>query len=87
MSYSVDNFESNKNKLHKKMLSILKPLERTVYKLIYIDNKSDEEVAGIMNYTTSERGRPPGYKHIKNIKKSIIEKVKKVLEKGEVDII
>jgi RNA polymerase sigma factor (sigma-70 family) len=87
IAYSVDNFESNKNKLHKKMLSILKPLERTVYKLIYIDNNSDEEVAKIMNYTTSEQGRPPGYKHIKNIKKSIIEKVKKVLEKGDVDII
>jgi DNA-directed RNA polymerase specialized sigma subunit len=69
------------------MLSKLKPLERNVYQLIYIENKSDEEVAKIMNYTTSEEGRPPGYKHIKNIKKSIIEKVKKTLEKGEVDII
>ena len=87
MAYSVDNFESNKNKLHKKMLSILKPLERSVYQLIYIENKSDEEVAKIMNYTTSERVRPPGYKHIKNIKKSIVEKVKKVLERGDVDII
>ena len=87
MSYSVDNFESNKNKLHKQMLSILKPLEKTVYRLIYIENKSDEEVAKIMNYKTSEQGRPPGYKHIKNIKKSIVEKVKKVLERGDVDII
>ncbi len=87
LSYSTDNFESNKNKLHKKMLSILKPLDRKVYELIYIQHKSDEEVAQIMNYTTSEKGRPPGYKHIKNIKKSIIEKVKKVLEKGDVDII
>ena len=87
ISYSTDNFESNKNKLHKKMLSILKPLDRKVYELIYIQHKSDEEVAQIMNYTTSEKGRPPGYKHIKNIKKSIIEKVKKVLEKGDVDII
>lgn len=87
LSYSTDNFESNKNKLHKKMLSILIPLDRKVYELIYIQHKSDEEVAQIMNYTTSEKGRPPGYKHIKNIKKSIIEKVKKVLEKGDVDII
>jgi DNA-directed RNA polymerase specialized sigma subunit len=69
------------------MLSILKPLERTVYQYIYIEHKSDEEVAKIMNYTTSEQGRPPGYKHLKNIKKSIVEKVKKILEKGDVDII
>jgi DNA-directed RNA polymerase specialized sigma subunit len=87
LAYSSDNFESNKNKLHKKMLSILKPLERTVYQYIYIEHKSDEEVAKIMNYTTSEQGRPPGYKHLKNIKKSIVEKVKKILEKGDVDII
>jgi len=40
-----------------------------------------------MNYKSSEEGRLPGYKHIKNIKKAIIEKVKKVLEKGEIDII
>ena len=87
LTTSSDNFESNKNKLHEKMLSILKPLEKTVYQYIYIDHKSDEEVAKIMNYKSSEQGRPPGYKHIKNIKKSIIEKVKKVLERGEVDII
>ena len=87
LSYNSDSFNSNKNKLHEVMLGKLKPLERTVYKLIYIENKSDEEVAKIMNYKSSEQGRPPGYKHIKNIKKGIIEKVKKVLEKGEVDII
>lgn len=87
LSYNSNSFNSNKDKLHQVMLSKLKPLEKTVYRLIYIENKSDEEVAKIMHYTTSERGRPPGYKHIKNIKKSIIEKVKKTLEKGEVDII
>ena len=87
LSCSTDNFESNKNKLHRAMLERLKPLERTVYRLIYIENKSDEEVAKIMNYTTSERGRAPGYKHIKNIKKAIIDKVKKALERGEIDII
>ena len=54
--------------------------------LIYIENKSDEEVAKIMGYTTSEKGRSPGYKHIKNIKKSIINKVKKALYKNKIDI-
>jgi len=87
LSYSANNFESNKAKLHEIMLGKLKPIERSVYILIYIENKSEEEVAQIMNYKTSETGRTPGYKHIKNIKKSIIEKVKKALDKGEVDII
>ena len=39
-----------------------------------------------MGYKTSEKNRSPGYKQIKNIKKSIIKKVKKLLEKGDVDI-
>lgn len=40
-----------------------------------------------MGYRTSEKNRIPGYKQIKNIKKSIIDKVRKVLEKGEIDYI
>ena len=39
-----------------------------------------------IDYKTSEKNRVPGYKQIKNIKKSIIEKVKKVLDKGEIDL-
>jgi len=87
LSYTNENFDRNARKLHEMMEKKLKPLEWTIYKYLYIENKSDKEVAEIMNYTTSEQGRPPGYKQIKNIKKSIVEKVKKTLEKGEVDII
>jgi RNA polymerase sigma factor (sigma-70 family) len=86
-SYGFDHFESNTKKLHEAMLSRLKPLEKIVYTLVYIENKSDKEVAKIMNYKTTEKGRQPGYKHIKNLKKSIIEKVKKALKKGEIDLI
>lgn len=87
VSHGFDHFESNSKKLHEAMLSRLKPLERIVYTLVYIENRSDKEVAKIMNYKTTEKGRQPGYKHIKNLKKSIIEKVKKALEKGEIDLI
>ena len=87
LSYNNYNFERNTDKLHQVMLNKLKPLERRVYELLYIENKSEEEVAEIMNYTTSEKGHPKGYKHIKNIKKAIVEKVKKTLKNGEVDIL
>ena len=87
ISYDQENFTRNALKLHEKMKEKLKPLEWKIYNLIYIQNKSDNEVAKLMNYITSEEGRPPGYKQIKNIKKSIIEKVKRVLKKGEVDIL
>ena len=69
------------------MEKILKPIEWKVYKLLYIEHKSDEDAAKLMGYRTSEKNRIPGYKQIKNIKKSIIEKVRKVLEKGEIDYI
>tara|TARA_Y100000593_G_scaffold95087_1_gene199411 strand:+ start:5469 stop:6179 length:711 start_codon:yes stop_codon:yes gene_type:complete len=79
------DIEENAEKLHKKMESILKPIEWKMYKYLYIENKSEEEAAKLMGYRTSEKNRPPGYKQIKNIKKSIISKVKKVLNKGEID--
>ena len=50
-------------------------------------NKSETEVAALMGYKTSEKNRSPGYKQIKNIKKSIIEKVKKTLFDGDIDIV
>jgi hypothetical protein len=40
-----------------------------------------------MGYKTSEKNRSPGYKQLKNIKKTIIMKVKKLLKEDQVDII
>ena len=66
--------------LHKNMKKILKPIEWRVYDLLYIQNKDEPEVAKEMGYVTSEKNRKPGYKQIKNIKKSIIAKVKKFMK-------
>ena len=61
------------------MKKILKPVEWRVYELLYIQNKSESEVAKQMGYKTSERNRQPGYKQIKNIKKAIMNKVRKFI--------
>lgn len=74
-------------KLHERMKCLLKPIEWRVYKYLYILDKPEAEVAKLMGYKTSEKNRSPGYKQIKNIKKSIIEKVKKALRDGEIDIV
>ena len=74
-------------KLNKKMESTLKPAEWKIYKALYIDNMSEEDAATLMGYKTNEKNRVPGYKQIKNVKKSIIKKAKKMLEDGEVEII
>ena len=75
-SYDI---ESAANTLHEKMKKILKPIEWKVYDLLYIQNKEEKYVAKQMGYFTSEKNRLPGYKQIKNIKKSIITKVKVIL--------
>jgi DNA-directed RNA polymerase specialized sigma24 family protein len=80
------DIEGASRRLHDKMQKVLKPNEWIIYKYLYIDHLEEDKVAKLMGYRTSEKNRQPGYKQIKNIKKSIILKAKKLLERGEVDI-
>ena len=81
------NFESSIKNVHEKMKSVLKPYEWKFYQLIYIEHRSEEEAAKSMGYRTSEKNRQIGYKQVKNIKKSILEKAKKYIYNGDIDII
>lgn len=67
--------------LHKKMREALTPMQYKVYTYLYIEGKTDEEVAKLMGYRTSEKNRPPGYKQIPNMRKVILIKAKKIIEK------
>ena len=58
-----------------------------IYKALYIDNMSEEDAASLMGYKTNEKNRVPGYKQIKNVKKAIIQKVKKMLKDGDIEIL
>jgi hypothetical protein len=73
--------------IHKRMEEILKPSEWKCYKLLFIEHKSEEEAAAIMGFKTSEKHRAPGYKQIKNLRKTIMKKVKESLNRGEIDIL
>ena len=48
--------------------------------LLFIDNKTDEEVAAEMGFKSTESGRKAGYKQIKNLKKLLKEKAIKILK-------
>tara|TARA_R100000664_G_C2707864_1_gene105756 strand:- start:32 stop:718 length:687 start_codon:yes stop_codon:yes gene_type:complete len=74
-------------KLNKILPKHLKPIEWKIYENLYIKNLPEAEVAKLMGYKTSEKNRSPGYKQIKNIKKSIIQKIKKLIKDGEVDFL
>lgn len=80
------DYDLNIANFNEKIKDYLKPFEYKIYKLLFIEKKSKEEVAQIMGYKTSENDRKPGYKHIKNIEKSIIAKSKKFLEEDRMDI-
>lgn len=81
------NLEISAQNIHIKMENILKPIEWKIYKHLYIEGKTEEQVAKLMGYRTSEKNRIAGYKQIKNVKKSIILKVKKHLYNGDIDIV
>ena len=73
--------------LHKKMKEILKPTEWQVYEGLFILCLEEEAVAKNMGYSSNEKDRRPRYKQIRNIRKSIIQKVKKCLSNGEIDLV
>lgn len=81
---SVDIEKGSKN-LQVKLKEVLKPVEYRVYKYLYVENKSEEEVGRLLGFKTSEAGRHLGYRQIHNIKESIIKKANKLVYGGEID--
>jgi hypothetical protein len=81
------NLELSINNVHLKIEKFLKPIEWKIYKYLYVQNLDEEKVAKLMGYKTTEKNRSAGYKQIKNLKKSIIFKVKKHIYNGDIDIL
>jgi DNA-directed RNA polymerase specialized sigma24 family protein len=67
-------------KFHKEMQHRLPPDLFKVYRLLFVDHKTEAEAAQLMGFKTTEQGRTPGYKQIYNIKKKIIEIAREVAE-------
>lgn len=80
MPTSETNLEKGIENFHKKMLEVLKPIEKRIYDLLFVQKLSEEDAAKAMNYTTNERGRSAGYNNFIRAKKKIIEKAKKIVK-------
>ena len=78
--------DSSIQKLHDRMKEELSEKKWRIYKMLYIDNMEDEEVAEIMGYRTSEKGRTAGYKQLRNLKKFFKEKAQEMLLKYDIII-
>jgi hypothetical protein len=83
---SHSNTHRDIEKAHAAMKKILKPGEYDAYRGLFIENKDEVVVAKELGLISNERGRLPGYKQIRNVRKIIIEKFKKALKEGVIDI-
>jgi len=90
--FDIPNTNSDLNnsidEMHSKMEKHLKIFEFRVYKYLYILGLSEEETARRMGYKKStDPFRKRGYNSILKIKKTIVKTAKKLIEKGEIDIL
>lgn len=71
-----------------KLSAALKPLlsERqfVAFKMLFIQNKTEEEVAKYLGFKTRERKRSAGYKQIKNLKKIFQEKARQIIKEKDI---
>lgn len=70
--------------LNNEMQKILTIKQYSAYVMLFFENKSDEEVAKLMGYKTSEKNRIIGYKQIKNLKKFFKEKALDILNNKDI---
>ena len=84
---SGGNTEKHVKLMHIKMNEILKPNELIVYEGLYIKYMEEDEVAKKLGLKSNEKNRKPGYKQIKNLKKSIIKKAKECIDKGYIELL
>jgi DNA-directed RNA polymerase specialized sigma24 family protein len=78
------NYKEAEKKLHDLMKNHLSDKHFLIYKMFFIDNLSDDQIAKILKFKTSEKGRKAGYKQIKNLKKMLYLKAKFLM--GENDL-
>jgi len=85
--HDEQNIDSAAKQIHKKMEKTLKPTEWIAYKCLFIENLSEEETARKLGFKSNEKGRSAGYKQLRNIRKIILQKVKKAIQEDQIDIL
>lgn len=78
------NLDEATIRLTKKIKTQLNSRHFEAFKMLFVQNKSEEEVARYLGFKTSEKKRSAGYKQIKNLKKIFQEKAKKIIEENDI---
>lgn len=82
----VFDIETSTERLHILMKNSVQSYQWKVYKLLYIDKLSEQDVARSMGYKSGEKNRNPGYKQINNIKRFLVQKAKELIESNDIII-
>jgi DNA-directed RNA polymerase specialized sigma24 family protein len=78
------DLESALGKLQKEIESEITPRQFKAFQMLFIENKTEEEVAKYLGFKTTERKRSAGYKQIKNLKKIFQEKAKQIIKQKDI---
>jgi hypothetical protein len=81
-----DNFDlpTTLVRLNKELKEALTEKQYKIYDMLFIENKSEDEIAEFLGYKSNEKGRAAGYKQIKNIKKKLKEQVMKIIQNKDI---
>lgn len=82
-----DNFldlEQATTKLANEMKPHLSVRHFNAFKMLFINNNSEEDVAKYLGFKTNERKRSAGYKQIKNLKKIFQEKAREIIKEKDI---
>lgn len=74
------DYVSASARLHYLMQVDMTDKEKKIYRLLFIENRTDEFVARELGWKTTEKGKPPGYRRISGFKKTFKDKAKKILK-------
>ncbi len=81
---SYIHFDSSLEELNKMMKNALSAEHYTVYVMLFLEKKSEEDVADFMGYKTNEKNRKAGYKQIKNLKNMLKNKAKEIIYQNDI---
>lgn len=83
--YNELNYKKSSDNLHEKVLKkIPNSQQKKIYSLLYVEGKSDQEVAEEMNFKPESGRKNARYKQIENLKARFISLAKQVLETDDV---
>lgn len=78
------NLDAATKRLTLKIKAELNKRQFQAFKMLFVQNKSEEEVATFLGFKTNEKKRSAGYKQIKNLKKIFQEKARKIIEENDI---